>query len=172
MAKKKRPFLSDRQQKYKHNRLVIGMRPEAAAVAAGFSRSYAKAKAYRIERSVKIGMYEAFEEAGLTDKTLIEHALKGLNAMKIQACDIYVTQEASGKMKFNDSKDFIEVEDWNSRHKYLETICELSKRISNNPVIDASQHSHLTFVLEKEEHDPKNRISSDEKTKLSLQITD
>lgn len=171
--KKKKPFLSPRQEKYKYNRVVLGMNQYNAAKAAGYSENTAKV-ACRIEArsSVKVSLADAFEQAGFTDKALVTHILAGMKAMKIQSCDIYVTQEKDGKMKFNDSKDFIEVEDWNARHKYAELFCELTKKISNQPVIDQSQHSHLTFVLEKEEHGPEDRISVDKETKLSLALTD
>lgn len=63
--------MSDRQRRYKINRLS-GMRPLNAALAAGYSRSYAEGKAYRIERSVKVGMADALERAGLTEKAQAE----------------------------------------------------------------------------------------------------
>lgn len=125
-----------RQQKYKKNRL-LGMNPENAAVAAGFSVSYARAKAYRIERSAKVGMADAFERAGLTDKAIVTHALEGLNAMKLQSCNIFISKpnaesiDADKLIINKNSNDFVEVEDWANRHKYFNTICEMTERIKH-----------------------------------------
>ena len=142
-----------RQQKYKKNRL-LGMKPENAAVSAGFSVSYARAKAYRIEKSAKIGMVDAFERAGLTDKAIVEHALKGLNAMKLQSCNVYISKpnaesiDADKLIINKNSNDFVEIEDWANRHKYFNTILQLIEKLKDIPLIDQSKHTHYHFLKE------------------------
>ncbi len=120
--------MNDRQQKYKKNRL-IGMKPENAAVSAGYALSYARAKAYRIERSANVGMRDAFERKGLTDNKLVELALAGLEATKPP------------------TKESPEWEDWSARHRYLETILKLTERIKDNGIsIDLSDHKHFVNI--------------------------
>lgn len=126
-----------RQQKYKKNRIELGMKPEMAAVAAGYSRSYARAKAYAIDNALSIGnvgsnigMAEQLELVGLTDKTLAQHAKDGLEAT-------HTVTDAEGNA--------YETPDWASRHRYFRTILEVTKRISSkhNTVVDNSKHTHI-----------------------------
>ncbi len=145
------------------------MRPLVAALAAGYSRKTALHKSYRMDKAVgMVGMHEALEAAGLTDKVLAHHAAEGIKAMRVQACDIYVTQEATGKLKFNDSQDFIEVPDWNARHRYFHSICELTNRITHQPLIDLSEHTHLTLVVDKEKVEGE-KVLPDSETRVSLE---
>lgn len=105
-----------------------------AARAAGYSEEYAK-QACRIEKLVKVSLADEFERAGLTDKTIVAHALAGLNALKLQSCNIYISKPNAesidnDKLIINkNSNDFVEVEDWNARHKYFNSICEMTERI-------------------------------------------
>lgn len=105
------------------------MKPENAALAAGFSKSYARAKAYRIEQSANVGMRDAFERAGLTDKAIVEHALEGLKADKVISCNIIAPHGEGMKDANSMTKDFVDVPDWASRHKYFNTVCEMTDRI-------------------------------------------
>jgi hypothetical protein len=124
-----------RQYRYKENRLK-GMNSENAAIAAGYSRSTARAKAYRIERSARVGIADAFEQAGLTDKFLAEHAKQGLNATKTVSA-VIVGAEATDK-----TDDFIDVPDWQARHKYFDTILKVGGKIVNK--VDVS--GNITFT--------------------------
>lgn len=117
-----------RLQKYKQNRLA-GMNRYNAAIAAGYSESYALKCAKKIEAQVATDLKDVFERKGLTDKALVEFALEALQAVKLQSCDIYVKTE-DGKTVINkNSNDFIEVPDWHARHKFFQTIMELTGRI-------------------------------------------
>ena len=139
------------------------MNPENAAIASGYSKSYARAKAYRIERSANVGMHAAFEQAGLTDKAIVAHGLSGLNAMKLQSCNIMVShtsQDADSLVINKNSNDFVEIEDWNVRHKYYETILKLTDRIKLNPLIDQSQHKHYEVTyFNRNGQDTNSRVS-------------
>jgi hypothetical protein len=124
-----------RQQKYKANRL-LGMYPVNAARAAGYSENYAK-QACRVEKLVKVSLEDEFERAGLTDKAIIAHALSGLQALKLQSCNIYISKPSAesidgDKLIINkNSNDFVEIEDWNARHKYFETILKLIDKLKD-----------------------------------------
>lgn len=119
---------SDRIQKYKANR-IAGMNRKNAAIAAGYSVSYALTHANKLEEAIAKDLRDAFERQGLTDKKIVQYAMEGLFAMKLQACDIHVHTE-DGKVKINkNSNDFIEVPDWHARHKFFNSINELCGRI-------------------------------------------
>lgn len=107
-----------RLQKYKANRLA-GMNIYNAARAAGYSHNTANKQGKRIEKLGKVGMVEAFEQAGLTDKAIVQHALEGLTASKGFVID--------GK-KIPD----VEIPEWSVRHKYFETVCKLTNRLKEN----------------------------------------
>ena len=73
--------MNARQERYKANR-IAGMLPENAAIAAGYSKTYARKKAYRIERVAEIGIRDALEQAGLTTKYQAKKIFKLTNAKK------------------------------------------------------------------------------------------
>lgn len=95
-----------RQREYRLNR-VKGMNQYNAARAAGYSENYARDHSDRIEKAVKVGIGDIFEQAGLTDKFLAEFAAQGLKATKL--C----------------GRDSVEFADWMARHKFFETILRL-----------------------------------------------
>lgn len=117
------------------------MNPVNAAVVAGYSINYANAKSYRIERLVKVGMAEVFERAGLTDKAIVAHALEGLNAMKVVNADVYTVDGEVDK----DQSANREVKDWNARHKYFNTILQLTDKLKEAG-IKIENHTHLTKI--------------------------
>lgn len=113
-----------RVQKYKKNRLM-GMNQYNAARAAGYSEKYSR-QACRIEKLVQSSIRDVFEQRGLTDKAIVDYALKGMEAMRLQACDVHVQKDEDGKYEINEnSNDFIEVPDWQARHKFFYTAMEL-----------------------------------------------
>lgn len=100
------------------------MTPYNAARAAGYSKSYSLQKKSVIESQSKEELTDAFEQAGLTDKEIIRHAISGLNAM------------------IGDQPN------WTIRHKYLHTILELTDRLKNQINIDNSRHYNNVFLSE------------------------
>lgn len=119
-----------RLQEYKKNRLK-GLGIEASAVKAGFSVSYARSKSWKIEEKANISLKESFARRGLTDEKLIEHALAGLEANKVISCNVISPSGEGMSDAHGTTKDFIDVPDWANRHKYFQTILELTKRIDN-----------------------------------------
>lgn len=116
-----------RQQKYKANRLA-GMNQYNAARSAGYSEIYSR-QACRVEKLVKDSIADCFEQAGLTDRAIVNHALEGLNAKKVISANV-IAKDGEGMRDANSmTKDFIDVEDWASRHKYFETILKMTDRL-------------------------------------------
>lgn len=83
-----------------------------AAIAAGYSKSYAEDHSHALEKLSN--MRDVFEQAGLTDKWVVDHARQGLEAKKIVSTG---------------DGEFIEKEDWPVRHKYFETTLKLTGRM-------------------------------------------
>lgn len=117
-----------RLAQYKANR-IAGMNRYNAAVDAGYSHSYASKAAKALEAQVAQDLKDVFAVKGLTDPKLAALVLEGINATKLQTCDIYIKDE-NGKLKINkNSNDFIEVPDWHARHKFIVTAAELTGRL-------------------------------------------
>lgn len=66
------------------------------------------------------------EEAGVTDKELLNTLRDGLVAKRV------VSARITGKDADAQTDDFIEVDDHQTRHKYLETALRLKKRLGND----------------------------------------
>jgi hypothetical protein len=145
--------MNDRQQKYKKNRL-LGMNQVNAARAAGYSEKYSR-QACRIERSVKVSMADAFERAGLTDKAIVAHALEGLNASKVISCNVIAPDGEGMKDANSMTKDFVDVPDWQSRHKYFETILKLTELLKEKFEVT---HTHFFNEVFRKYDAPPSRI--------------
>ncbi|MCB1711501.1 MAG: helix-turn-helix domain-containing protein [Candidatus Riesia sp.] len=99
---------------YKKNRLA-GMTYEEAAIKAGYSRSTARKSAYKIEQRAKQDMAGAFARLGLDDDTLAKFAYNGMQS----ATKLY-------------GKNAIEHPDWQIKHRFFDSICKLSGRMTNS----------------------------------------
>ena len=133
----KSPFklMNIRQQLYKKHRLE-GYSAYVAAIKAGYSKNTAKNANKYME---KYGMAEWLEAQGLTDAKLAEHAEQGLNANR-------VISAVKGTPANGATCDFIDVPDWNVRHKYFNTILQLRNKLSDKPLIDQSKHFHYVII--------------------------
>ncbi len=100
-----------RQRKYFANRFN-GMNQYKAARSAGYSETYARDHANKIEMSVKVGMAELLERAGITDQLLADYIIKGFEATS--PC----------------GKGLVEYPDWITRHKFLVLVLKLTGRLS------------------------------------------
>jgi hypothetical protein len=132
-----------RQAKYKKNRLA-GMNQYNAARAAGYSEAYSRNA--KPEKIVKGCMADAFEQAGLTDKAIVAHALEGLIASK-------TVSAVGGKDAGAGTFDFIDVPDWGNRHKYFETILKLTERMKEKAAIEINQYMQMWNGIQKKAQD-------------------
>ncbi len=130
----KKHFLNTRQQLYKKHR-IEGYSKYTSARKAGYSHAYAT-QAKKIENGINMDYF--LEKAGLTDTFLADYIYKGLDAMKVISANI-IYGDADSK-----TNDFIEVPDWPSRHKFLETVLKLQHKIIDKPIIQ--QSIHLTSI--------------------------
>ena len=77
----------------------------------------------------KLDYSDFLEEAGITDKLLQEKILEGLDASKPISALILISGDKSMRTKDNEGQ--IEVPDFLTRHKYLETALKLKKRLTD-----------------------------------------
>ena len=111
MAKKK---LSLKQQKFKKVYLETGNATEAAMQAYD-CKDRNSARTLGTQVLAKLSFSELMEEAGLTDKMLIDANKEGLT-------------KSSKSQRDYETGEIIEVADYATRHKYLETALKLKGR--------------------------------------------
>lgn len=90
------------------------------------------------------------DECGLSDVSLIGKIKEGLNATKLQSCNLVFKKDEDGKfIAEQNANDFVEIEDYNARHKYLETALKLKRRLGINDDAgqnDTSPISNITII--------------------------
>lgn len=155
-----------RQQKYKKFRLE-GYSKYTAARKAGYTNSTAL-QAARLE--ARIDMDYWLEREGLTDPALAQHASDGLLAQKIIGYLHSYKKNRNGKVERVKpdecvSNEFVESPDWAVRHKYLETILKLRKKLTDKAFIDNSkriiiiQKTELNADTIRKQNPHKNRLT-------------
>jgi hypothetical protein len=78
------------------------------------------------------------EQLGIDDKLIAQTLLQGLKAMKIQSCNIIVKKDENDQyVASENSNDFLEIEDYATRHRYLETVLKLKKKFVTNKEDDS-----------------------------------
>ena len=105
-----------RQQKYKKNR-ILGMNQYNAAIAAGYSAGYARARGKEIEERANIA--DVLERQGLTDKILIIKL-----AELIDASDYIFKKDKEGKSEIIGELKLYSPS-WTARSKGLELALKL-----------------------------------------------
>ena len=151
--------MNTRQQLYKKYRLE-GYSKYTSARKAGYSHSYAT-QAKNIEKHINMEYW--LEKEGLTDTYLSNHAKQGLNATKVVG---YLNNKTQGVEKVSD--EFVEVPDWQVRHKYYETILKLMEKIKERPLIDQSKHTHYNFEYKTVDE---NRIRSSQIANAGMDVS-
>ena len=164
--------LTLRQIKYRRNRL-LGMNRYDAGRAAGYSESYMRTQSKRVEDVVKASIIDELNRAGATEKVMAQQLAEiALTATKLQSCTLLVQQDENGKLKINrSSDDFIEIPDKFLRIKTWELIAKLKKQLSDQPIIDQSEHTHLTLIVEKDPDAKEDNVPLDSETRVSLAVT-
>ena len=162
-----------RQLKYKKNRL-LGMSQYNAAVAAGYSPNTAVHACRGPERVVKSSLVDEFNQAGLTDRVIAKELTRiGTAAVKIQSCQLLVRKDKTGKLTIEENaNDFIEVDDNPTRIKALELASKLTKRLSDQPILDQSEHTYFTVVVAGDPGGSNGRSQTHPEAELSLSLTD
>lgn len=93
----------------------------------------------------KLNYQDFLEEAGITDELLQKKMIEGLESTKpISALVLVNTEKGTSKTKADEGQ--IEVPDYAIRHKYLETVLKLKKRLVDKMEVDANVN--VTFNLD------------------------
>ena len=103
--------------------LVAGQTPTAAMKTAGYSKETAEGKAAKKvgESRIQETLQELMEKKGLTDDYLLQGLLEGTKATKVISATVIAKNGEGMKDADSMSKDFIDVDDFPPRHKYIET---------------------------------------------------
>lgn len=97
------------------------------------------AKVIGHENLTKLNFQELMEEAGVSDAKLLQKLNEGLDATKV------VSARITGKDADSRTDDFIDVEDYPTRHKYLDTALKLKKKLDPKE----KQKFNLTLIVNK-----------------------
>ena len=111
---------------------------------AGFSAKTANCKAGKKMKQLAPTFIELMEKHGITDDFLSETMLNGLKANKVISCNI--VNIAKNGMKDADSmtKDFIDVEDHPTRHRFMDTALKVKGHMR-----DKDDVQPVTVIIQK-----------------------
>ena len=101
--------------------VVSGETPTEAMRIAGYKETTARFKSGAKLTKVMPTIQQLMEKRGLTDDYLLQVAEEGLKATKVISANIIAKSGESMADANSMTKDFIDVEDYAVRHKYLET---------------------------------------------------
>jgi phage terminase small subunit len=136
---KKKQDLNIRERRFIKG-LMEGLTPTEAMRQAGYAENTALYKHGEKLRKVKPTIEELMDKRGLTDDRLLDVLDKGLDATKNISCNVIInaTKDANEQDAMRPAhemtKDFVEVEDYPTRHKYLETGLKLRGHLQKTEV--------------------------------------
>ncbi len=117
-----------RRQLYKKYRLS-GLSAYQAALKSGYSISTAEKAGSVLEKN---GDFQAIlVKAGIDDLSLANLISEGLQANKVISCNIIAPNGEGMKDANSMTKDFVDVPDWQARHKFLETVLKLTGKLKD-----------------------------------------
>jgi hypothetical protein len=147
MAEKAKPKkkLSIREKRF-IKALIKGEPPTTAMKTAGYTEYTANCKAGKKVRESKIQetLQELMIKNGLDDNQIMNSLTEGLKATKVISATIMAKNGEGMKDADSMSKDFIDVEDYAVRHKYLETELKLKGHLTEK--IDLSGSVSIEIV--------------------------
>ena len=85
------------------------------------------------------------EKKGLTDSMLLGVLDDGLKANKVISCNIIALDKEGMKDADSMTKDFVDVEDHPTRHKFLDTALKLKRHLDK----DEDKNQQITVILQK-----------------------
>lgn len=104
---------------------------------AGYSESVIHSGKARRDVLQKPTIIEACESIGLTDNKILNTLCKGLDANKVISANVIASSKEEMSDAHSMTKDFIEVEDWQSRLKAV----DISLKLKNKYPADKIDHS-------------------------------
>lgn len=117
-----------------------------AMVKAGFKESTAKVKCGKKARELAPTIQALMEKKGLTDDRLLDVLDDGLRANKVISCNIIAPSGEGMADAHSMTKDFIDVDDHPTRHKFLETALKIKGHLREKSGVEINEQS-LTLIL-------------------------
>ena len=119
----------------------------ASALKAGYK--HGESGRENLRKLTDNGLFDQLlDDFDLGDGAITQALSEGLKATKPISCNVYIEND-DGKMEMKDadglSKDFIEVEDYSTRHKYLETLLKLRQKIRKPAEHEEAKQGDLTL---------------------------
>jgi hypothetical protein len=124
--------------------LVTGKSQKQAMRDAGYKESTVQSKASAKVKQLAPIIQALMEKRGLTDDRLLDVLDDGLKANKVISCNIIVTNKEGMGDADSVTKDFIEVEDHPTRHKFLDTALKLKRHMK-----DKDDQQPITVIIQK-----------------------
>ena len=141
--------LSIKQRKFWKAYLETGNLAEGARAAGSKAKdSHSLSQCgYQILKSIEVSIDELLELKGLSDNKLLQVLEDGLNATKVISCNV-IAKDGEG-MKDADSatKDFVDVDDYPTRHKYLETALKLKGHMKDKVELGGKDGGPINLVV-------------------------
>ena len=103
---------------------------------------------YQMLKSIEVSVDELLELKGLSDNKLLKVLEDGLNATKVISCNIIAKDGEGMTDAHSATKDFVDVEDYPTRHKYLETALKLKGHMDKK-----DDQAGVTIIINAERHD-------------------
>lgn len=114
---------------------------------AGFAKSTANRKAADKMAELAPTIQALMEKRGLTDDRLLDVLDRGLEATKVISCNIIAIGGEGMKDADSMTKDFVDVPDFATQHKYLDTGLKLKGHLRDKLDIGLSFEDALTTLL-------------------------
>jgi hypothetical protein len=143
--------LSIKQRKFLDKYLETGNMAEAAEYAGskGKNSHNLHAAGRVLWDSLGLTISELMEEKGLSDEKLMRTLEDGLNATKVISCNVVALDKEGMKDADSMTKDFVDVDDFPTRHKYLETALKLKGHLKDKK----DDQAGVTIIINAERHD-------------------
>lgn len=141
-----------------YNYVSMGMPTAQAAKKAGYKSPYTSAAA-NVD-SCREAFTQAFIEKGYSIPDIVDDILKGKEANKVISANIVLTKsdDPSVKAQLAHAKtmDFIDVPDWNARHKFIDTAIKLQDFYPKLKVDATLNHNFTWTLIAQEANEPIN----------------
>jgi hypothetical protein len=116
--------------------IAKGLSVSAAARQAGYADSTSKVDVYKTldKPRVQTAFLAILEKKGITDDKLGQVIADGLDANKVISANVIAPNGEGMADAHSMTKDFVEVPDHPTRHKFVDTVCKLKSHYPNEKI--------------------------------------
>jgi len=141
--------LSIKDSKFLDTLLATGNLSEAAKAAGSKGKDVhsLSTRGGQILKRLEVTLDELMDLHGLTTSKLVKKLNEGLDATKVISCNI-IAKDGEGMADAHSmTKDFIDIEDYPTRHKYIELAFKVRGLLRDKFEVDESQLDELISAL-------------------------